>query len=115
MNALPTDPVTIRLTYEWAFDPADSLPEDFDEWSREQVVDWFKDDIAENLSEYAQLGRIRQHLTEVTEERRPKMFEALEALVACLDNGSVIINPEDRRATEDDYAFARAEIAQAKG
>jgi hypothetical protein len=61
----PKDPVTIRLTYEWTLYPADFLPDDFEEWSRKQVVDWFKDDIAENLSDYAHLGRIRKHLTEV--------------------------------------------------
>lgn len=50
-----------------------------------------------------------------TQEQYEKAVEALEVLVACLDNGSVIINPEDRRATEDDYAVARAAIAKAKG
>jgi hypothetical protein len=63
----PIDPVTIRLTYEWTFDPKDSLPEDYENWSREQVVEWFKDDIAENLYEYTP-SWARQHLHEVTHE-----------------------------------------------
>lgn len=47
-------------------------------------------------------------------EAAPKLLEALESLVACLDGGSLIINPEDRRATEDDIRNAVYAIAKAK-
>ena len=66
----PTDPVTIRLTYEWTFNPADSLPEDYEDWTREQVVDWFKDDIAENYPEYFLGDSLRGNLQEVFSSER---------------------------------------------
>jgi hypothetical protein len=45
----------------------------------------------------------------------PEMLSALYGLVGCLDNGSVIIDGFDRRATEEDYRIARAAIAKATG
>jgi len=124
------DPVTIRLTYDWTFDPKDHLPDGFESWSREQVVDWFKDDIAENLSEYpmavfTDIGDeeswIHHHLQEVTHEgAKPELMSALEAIKARINGvydcpALVAFGPLHHDTQWDCLRIAEEAIAKAKG
>jgi hypothetical protein len=110
--------IQVKLTY--SFVPADHLPDDYD-GTREDVVNYFREDIAQNFDQWVSANEIHEHTQEVSEERErledaaPELLSALYGLVGCLDNGSVIIDGFDRRATEEDYRIARAAIAKATG
>ena len=43
-------PIEITLKYTWIFDHT-SIPDDFS-GTRKEAIEWFKDDVATNLSEY---------------------------------------------------------------
>jgi hypothetical protein len=45
----------------------------------------------------------------------PELLECLQALIACLDNGSLVIDPSDIRATQDEFQNAREAIDKALG
>jgi hypothetical protein len=110
------EPVTIRLSYEWTFEPENCLPDGFESWTREEIVDWFKDDLAENLSEYVLKKNIRQDLQEVTQDNKaplcatPDLLSALEEMMAVF---------QDHEQYDEESAeviqSARAAIAKAKG
>jgi hypothetical protein len=44
-------PIEITLKYTWTFDQGDHLPDDFS-GTRKEAIEWLKEDVATNLSEY---------------------------------------------------------------
>ena len=44
-------PIEITLKYTWTFDQRDHIPDDFS-GTRKEAIEWLKEDVATNLSEY---------------------------------------------------------------
>jgi hypothetical protein len=57
------EPITLKIEVVYTFMPDDSLPEDFD-GTREDAVEWFKSDLAENFNLFANPRDIYEHITE---------------------------------------------------
>ena len=48
MNPKQLKPITLELGLSYTFDPVDHLPDDW-QGTREDAIEWFRSDIAENL------------------------------------------------------------------
>ena len=52
-------PIVVKLEVAWVFT---ELPDDF-EGTRQEAIDYFKNDVSENFGEFFDGGRVESHLT----------------------------------------------------
>jgi hypothetical protein len=101
--------IQVKLTY--SFVPADHLPDDYD-GTREDVVNYFREDIAQNFDQWVSANEIHEHTQEVSEERErledaaPDLLLALQSLLAVTEEPAL-----DELDNRQD--IARAAIAKA--
>jgi hypothetical protein len=57
------EPIVLKVEVVYTFMPDDSLPDDFD-GTREDAVEYFKWDLAENFNLFANPQEIYHHITE---------------------------------------------------
>ena len=105
--------IQVKLTY--SFVPADHLPDDYD-GTREDVVSYFREDIAQNFDQWVSANEIYEHTQEVSEEQErleeaaPELLAALRDAVEELKHAAHIVNLD-----EDAIGRAKAAIAKAEG
>jgi methionine synthase II (cobalamin-independent) len=105
--------IQVKLTY--SFVPADHLPDDYD-GTREDVVSYFREDIAQNFDQWVSANEIYEHTQEVSEEQErleeaaPELLAALRDAVEELKHAPHIVNLD-----EDAIGRAKAAIAKAEG
>ena len=52
-------PIVVKLQVSWVFT---ELPDDF-EGTRQEAIEYFKNDVSQNFSEFFDSGRVEGHLT----------------------------------------------------
>jgi hypothetical protein len=82
--------IQVKLTY--SFVPADHLPDDYD-GTREDVVSYFREDIAQNFDQWVSANEIYEHTQEASEEQErleeaaPDMLKSLQFISKRLQQG----------------------------
>jgi hypothetical protein len=99
--------IQVKLTY--SFVPADHLPDDYG-GTREDVVNYFREDIAENFDQWVSANEICEHTQEVSEEQE-RLEEAAPELLAAL---RVIAEDGKRDGWIPSYHWGEAQKAIAK-
>jgi hypothetical protein len=102
------EPVTLRLKLTYTFEPSECLPDDW-EGTREELVEWFRSDMAENFHGWVNRREIYDSIQE--EGAAPDLLEALERAENALN---WFINDEGECDIEA-LDTARAAIAKAEG
>jgi hypothetical protein len=105
--------IQVKLTY--SFVPADHLPDDYD-GTREDIVSYFREDIAQNFDQWVSANEIYEHTQEVSEEQErlekaaPEMLKALNRLA-----DGFCENVDGEELYGDWIAIAEEVIAKATG
>jgi hypothetical protein len=105
--------IQVKLTY--SFVPADHLPDDYD-GTREDVVSYFREDIAQNFDQWVSANEIYEHTQEASEERErleeaaPELLSALWDTLEELKHAAHIV-----ALNEDVISRAKQAIAKATG
>jgi hypothetical protein len=67
MNRYQHNPVTLKLELTYTFEPSECLPDDW-EGTREELVEWLRSDIAENLHSWINSRDIYDSIQEKNED-----------------------------------------------
>jgi hypothetical protein len=85
MNPYKHKPITLKLELSYTFQPEDHLPDDWD-GTREDLVEWFRSDIADNLHSWINSRDIYDHLQEDKTNACPSPSPRSEILSGIPDN-----------------------------
>jgi hypothetical protein len=111
--------VTIQVKLTYNFVPADFLPDDF-EGTREDVVEWFRDDVADNFEQFVSKREIYDNTVEISEgqqriaELAPNLLDALRSLkTIALRISDLRHNGQD--ISDEDWSDLYDETLKARG
>ena len=110
------EPVTLKLELTYTFEPSECLPDDW-EGTRDELVEWFSSDMAENFRSWINPREIYDSIQEEDEKATMLADAAPELLVAlkqCFPLAQAHVN---YALGEGGYTLevARAAIAKAEG
>jgi hypothetical protein len=113
-------PITLELRLSYTFDPVDHLPDDW-QGTREEAIERFRSDIAENLHNWLNPRDIYGAIREAKPDPTPELLSALMRLTEKVSRANAIqhscgtIQPEDWAELYQLQNESKAAIAKAEG
>lgn len=106
-------PITLEIGLRFTFNPADHLPDDW-QGAREEAVEWFRSDMAENLHNWINPRDIYGAIREAQPDPTPELLSALQECVRVLAEHTQY-DDDDGSAEGNARLLGLAAIAKAEG